>query len=282
MKLSRSVFKKLTPFDMGVGVIIAIAGLVFFLFFNRKAEYITIQVKVTNQDVLYQNTEPAIWYANRFVVGDKERDALGKPITEILAVDTFPIDGKRNAVYLKLRVRAVYDTRTKLYSTHGQNIMFGTPVRFSLANVTFDGFVTEFPGSEKNHMVKIGKAKVVSLARYLEPAVAQAIQPGDKIINSDHVVLAEIVDVMIKPAERVTTNYAGDLLLRPDPIFKDAVITAEMRTKTIGNETFIFDNMPLKIGQFFPLILNNVMLDRNTPPTLNDLPLITSFILENP
>jgi hypothetical protein len=269
--------KKITPFDIGVGSIIVIVGIVFFLFFYRKATFITIQVKVTDQDVLYQQTDPTTWYADRFTVGDQELDTLGRPITEITGVNTIPLDSKHHAVYLTLKVRALYDTRTKLYSTHGQNLMYGTPIQFDLSHITFEGFVTEFPGSGNTPAVHVGKATVVALVRNIEPAVASAIVPGNTIMDSDHTPLVSITSVAIEPAEKVTTTYTGNLLLQSDPLYKDVTITAEVRTETIGNDLYFLDTMPLKIGQPFPLLLQKVALDKYTI-----VPLITDFTEETP
>ncbi|KKS89858.1 MAG: hypothetical protein UV63_C0012G0010 [Microgenomates group bacterium GW2011_GWC1_43_11] len=284
-KILRSFRQHISAFDIGILVVGFICLLVFFLFFYRKSETITIRVKVTDQDVLYQRTEPTMWYANRFFVGDKELDALGRTITEIVGIDMFPVDSKHKAVYLDLKVKAVYDTRTKTYSTHGKTLMFGTPMRFNVSKVTFDGFVTEFPGSEKDAGVKIGKATVKALARNLEPSIASAITPGSKILDSNQLLLAEITDVTVTPAEKVTTTDAGDLLLRYDPLYKDALITVDIRTKTVGKDVYIFDNLPLKIGEPLPLHLENVSVpsnidNRGIPSNLdtkNIFPIIVNF-----
>ena len=127
----RKFAKKLTYFDIGIIAIVVALGLGFFSFFYRKAEYVNIRVKVTDQDVLYVRTQPATWYANRFEVGDVERGALGREISRIVGVETFNVTSRRKAVYLNLRVRATYDTRTKLYSARGKPLIFGTPVRFN-------------------------------------------------------------------------------------------------------------------------------------------------------
>lgn len=261
-------WKKLTLLDKALLLFIVLFGVMFFFFFYRKGEFISIRVKVTNQDVLNPIAEPQNWYANRFEVGDVELDALGKINTELIGVERFNISSKTQAVYLDLRIKAVYDSRTKLYSARGKTLVFGTPLRFYLSKVTFDGLVTEFPGSESQRDLKIGKTQVVTLGRNVEPAIAAAVKIGDKIYDSNGVLLAEVTHVDVRPAEEVTTTDQGNLLLRYNPLYKDLIVTITVRTKNTNGETFVFDNLPLKVGEVLPLNFEHVSI----------FPLITSVL----
>ncbi len=267
MKVIKRVLKKLTYFDIALIILLAILFFGFFFFFYRKAEYVNIQVKVTDQEVLYARTLPAVWYANQFVVGDVERDALGRVISEIVGIERFNVKSDKKAVYLDIRVRATYDTRAKLYSARGRPLIFGTPARFNFSKVTFDGIVTEFPNSEAQRNLEITNTKVTALLRGIipeetpeEPAVLKAVKVGDKIYDSNGNILAEVLDLEIRPAERVTQTSWGELLLRYDPLYKDALFTLSIRTKIFNNEAFIFDNLPLKIGEELPLNFEDVSL----------------------
>lgn len=267
MKAIKKVLRKLTYFDIALIVLLVILFFGFFFFFYRKAEYVNIRVKVTDQEVLYARTLPAVWYANQFVVGDVERDALGRVISEIVGIERFNVKSDKKAVYLSIRVRATYDTRAKLYSARGRPLIFGTPVRFNFSKVTFDGIVTEFPNSEAQGNLEIINTKITALLRGIipekipeEPVILEALKVGDKIYDSNGNVLAEILDLEIGPAERVTVTDKGELLLRHDPFYKDALFTLSIRTKIFNNEAFMFDNLPLKIGEEVPLNFENVSL----------------------
>jgi len=267
MKFVKRIRSKLTYFDIGIILIIVVLGLGFFFFFYRKAEDVNIRVKVTDQDVLYVRTQPATWYANRFEVGDVERDTLGREISRIVGVETFNVRSNRKAVYLDLRVRATYDTRTKLYSARGRPLIFGTPVRFNFSKVTFDGIVTDFPNSEYQENLQVKETKVVALSRGFkpqeipgEPLILGSVKRGDKVVDSNGNVLAEVLDVKVRPAERVTQTDRGELLLRRDPLYKDGLFTLKIRTKIFDNEPFMFDNIPLKIGEVVPLNFAHVSL----------------------
>lgn len=281
----RTFFSNVSPFDAGVLAVGFLCLVGFFLFFYRKSEYVSIRVKVTDQDVLYANTLPKDWYAGMFEVGDTERDVLGNVITKITGMEIFPSGENKKAVYLDLQVKATYDTRTKIYTSHGNPLIFGTPIRINLSHVTFDGFVTEFPGWEKQQNYHVGSATVTVLARSLEPAVADAIKEGDSILDNHNVTLAKVVTVLSKPADTVVNTAAGQLLLQPNPLYKDLVLTLKMRTETYNGEPYVFDNLPLKIGATIPLNFPNINLNSISPllqqKNTDTYPIITNFSLDN-
>lgn len=263
----KKLFKRISWFDGIFISLIMLVGVAFFLFFLRKPEYVTIRVKVTDQDVLYQRIEPKNWYANRFQIGDSELDALGRKITEITGIESFNVDAQSKALYVDLKVRAVYDSRTKLYSARGKSLVFGTPMRINLSTVTFDGFVTEYPNSVFFKEMSEKKVVVNLLARSVEPALASSIKKGDKVFDSNQTLLAEIIDISVSPAERVTQTASGELLLRYDPLYKDVIFKTKLRSKKYQNELYIFDNLPLKVGEIVPLNFSQTSI----------FPMITSY-----
>src|SRR3989344_4307094 len=259
------LINKVTWFDRILIFLIVSSGLVFFIFFYRKAEYVTIRVKVTEQEVLYAYSLPKSWYANRFEIGDQELDTLGRPSAEIIGIERFNTDSSHKVVYLDLRVRAVYDTRTKLYSARGRNLIFGAPIRLNLSKIVFDGIVTEFPGSERQ--VKTELVEIDALARSVEPAMANFIKKGEQIFDSNGILLAQTAEVEIKPAEQVTQTAAGELLLRANPLYKDVRLKLLVRTKEVFNELFMFDDVPVKVGEIIPLNFEKLSL----------FPIVTAF-----
>lgn len=278
----QKLLRKISVFDFVLLCIGVFLFFGFFFFFYRKAEYVNIRVKVTDQDVLYAKTQPETWYANRFEVGDVERDTLGRVISEIVGVERFNVTSRLKAVYLDLKVRATYDTRTKLYSARGKPLIFGTPVRFNFSTITFDGIVTEFPKSEYQKNLRVENMKVVVLQRWIrtdgvtgvtvEPTTIQSIKKGDKIYNSRGEVLAEVLEVKIRQAERTVETDKGELLLRYDPIYKDGIYTLNIRARVFNDEPFVFDNIPVKLGEVLPLNFPDVSL----------FPVIVEIQSENP
>ncbi len=263
----KNIFKdKLTYFDLFFGIIFLTMILGVFLFFYRKKEYVNIRVKVTDQDVLFANANPKTWYANRFEVGDKETDELGRVISEVTGIETFNMSGDSKAVYLDIRIKAVYDRRTKIYSARGANLIFGDTIRFNFSKVTFNALITESPSTANQKNFSIEEKEITTILRgtgslergpaALEPQILEAIKKGDAIKDSNGNVLAEVLNVTTRPGQRVIQNDRGDLLLRNDPYYKDAIITLKIRVKNYKGEPFAFDNIPVKLGVYIPLNFN--------------------------
>lgn len=256
MKNIKNILKKITNFDKIVISVFVILLLVIFSFFYRKSEYVDIRVRVTDQDILYSLNNPQNWYANRFSKGDVERDILGKVMAEIKNVEIYSVDNFTKATYLDITVKATYDTRTKLYSARGKKLVFGTPVRFSLSGVSFDGVVTEPPNSEFHKDEVVSKRKINVLVRgvnedgreFIEPQVLASLKVGDQINDSQGNTKAKIDKITLTPAERVVQDDKANLFLRYDPLYKDAHIVLEVVAKNRGGDSYIFNDFPLRLG----------------------------------
>ncbi|OGK09718.1 hypothetical protein A2767_07710 [Candidatus Roizmanbacteria bacterium RIFCSPHIGHO2_01_FULL_35_10] len=283
MKKILKLLTRLTPFDLIIICALLISIIFFFLFFYRKSEYVDIRVKSTDLEVLYGKSQPFVWYANQFEVGDVEKDVLGKNIAEIKSVESFNVTPDKKVLYLDLRLRGLFDSRTKLYSARGKNLIIGTPIKFNFSRVAFEGVIVETPESLKQNKFSTKNVKVTALARginelqtnvvwgvdelqtiqdysVIEPEVFQNIHKGDKITDSKKQVLVEIIDLQIRPAQRITQSDAGELLLKDDPYYKDAILTVIIKTKKYRNEYFIFDNQLLKLGEKLPLNFTNLSI----------------------
>lgn len=259
-KIKKIVKNKITYFDVIFAVIIiAIIGGVYF-FFNRDTVYIDIKVRITDQDVIYANTNPKMWYANRFNIGDTEYDELGKVISKITNVETFNTTADTKVVYLTINVRAVYDPRTKLYGAKGTNLTFGNNIRFNFPDVSFNGLITESPSTEFQNEYSLETKTITVIARgpntrepEIEPEMLEKIKINDKITNSSGTVLAQVKNISLRPGQRVTTDQFGNLHLRQDPFYKDAIITLDVLVKKNKDDEFVFDVYPLKLGTKLPL-----------------------------
>lgn len=249
---THTIFKHIKLLDLVIFVILVAVGLFFFSFFYRKTEFINIRVKVTDQDVLYANTIPQKWYARQFHKGDVELDAVGREITEILSVERIPLNDNQESVYLDLKVRSTYDSRTNSYSTRGKRVIFGIPMRFNLSGITFDGIIVGSPDIQENESKK-EQVRVTTLLRGAEPFLAEKITTGDAMFKSDNQIIANIVNVVKKPAERVVQTDRGDLLLRHDPLYKDVTIVVEIDSEMINKERYVYYDTPLRVNSVLPL-----------------------------
>ncbi len=261
--------------DVMLVSIIIFSSVFLFLFFSRKASTINIKVKVTDQDVLTARNSPASWYARQFEVGDVEKDSLGNVISEITGVESFEtsrdltVDNNgrsekkpsNKTVYLDLKVKTTYDSRTQAYAVRGKSLAYGVPMRFRFSKITFDGLVVDFPGSQNSSPDLILMSEITVLQRNVDPYIANTIAKGDTVKNSNGVILVEVKNVEVVPAEKVVITALGDLLLKKDPLYKDVKLGLSVQTKIYNGEIIILDELPLRVGQTIPLVLPSVSLN---------------------
>lgn len=259
MKTLKLFKNKISYFDLVLGFVFVCIMVGLFLFFFRKNTYVNIRVKITDQDILYATTSPQNWYANKFEVGDVERDQLGRVVTQINNVETFNVSGDRKAVYLDIKIKAVYDTKSKTYSAKGTNLIFGNTIRFYFSKVSTNALITESPNDLIQNNLKISNKVITAIQRgpSTEPEVLEKIKAGDVITDSNGTILAKVENIKLVPAQHITQNSQGDLLLRYSPYYKDALLTISIRSKEYKNEIFVFDNLPLKLGMGLPLNFPN-------------------------
>lgn len=257
--------EKISIFDLILGSLLLITLFIFYLFFYRRSEFITIKIKVTDQDILYANTMPHDWYAQQFRVGDVETDVAGRVISEVTRVESFNTSAEKKAVYLDLKVKSTYSKNSNTYSVKGRKVIFGSPMRFNLDRITFDGYVVDFPGLDSD--ITDEYIEIEALSRNVESAVSTSIKVGMQIIDSNEQILAEVVKVRVSPAEQVSEDAYGNLLLRYNPIYKDIKMTLRVKTKVLNGQRFMFDNVPIVIGEIIPLNFKDVSI----------FPLITSI-----
>ncbi len=259
---------RISPVDIFALIFFGIILITVFLFFYRKGEYVTIRVKViTNETGIYTRVYPPSWFANRFEIGDKEIDALGRTNAEIINIDRYNISSDRVATFLDIKLKATYNSRTKQYTTKGKTLTYGTPLQFAFSKIAFDSFVTETPQKTKKnddakYVTVVARDRGIDtiLDKTVEPEVYQSIKKGDRIYNSNKTLLAEVLEVSLVPAVRVTQTNMGILTLQQDPLYNNIVLTLSVRTNTINGELYMFDTQPLKIGERIPLNFSHALI----------------------
>ncbi|MBW7955198.1 hypothetical protein H3C66_00530 [Patescibacteria group bacterium] len=252
MKKLLKKIPKIHWFDAVIGITVVVVLVGFFLFFYRRAQYIDIRVKVTDQEVLSAYREPRNIYAWQFHVGDFERDVIGRIVTEITNVESFSVTPETKTVYLTLRVRATYDTRTQTYSARGKTLMYGTPMRFNLNNVTFDGFVIDAPNIVKLN-VEDRMVRVKTIGRGVEPSLARKIKVGDAMYDSHGNVIMKVTDVKVTQAKQITEDYLGNFHVRYNPLYQDIAMEMEVAVKRVnGKDIVMLDNYRVSINAGLP------------------------------
>jgi hypothetical protein len=242
----------------------------FYFLFKRQQRSIMVRFKVTDEKVLYATTKPTNEYALGFVVGDVEKDELGRVRAEIVDVESYAYDPETMVVYLDVRLKAIYNPRKNIYSLKGKNLVFGESFTFSFSKVHFDGIVVDFPGFQEGEEIKIGTKTVRGQLRYAERAfsdiygvpdyVAQAVRAGDTVKDRNGNELAKVLKVETLPAQRTVVTDLGRVIKTTDPVLQDVYYTFELRTKTVDGKTFVFDYVPLAVDQVINLNFDTISI----------------------
>lgn len=270
MKLSawtRQTVKKLRKADIVFITISFFILLGIFILFNRQTVYITARFKITDEN--FSTTRfPRDEYALSFVVGDKERNELGKVIAEIVNVESYKTSPEQLVTYLDIKFRAIYNPRKRVYTLLGKDIAVGEIYTFHFSNVKVRTVVVDFPGFTGYKDMSTATTVVQAQLRednrqfsdvYGVPSyIANALVPGDTMKDSKGNILAKILEVQVLPAKRTIINSLGNSLQINDPNLKDVYYTLELSTKVAHNKIYMFDYLPVEIGARIPLFTKTV------------------------
>lgn len=253
-----SIFKKLGTFDiLFIAIsILLIAGIYFI--FKREVVYITARFKVTDENVFNAFNSPRDEYALSFVVGDTEKNELGKTTTEIVGIESYKKSPDRMVVYLDIRLKTTYNPRKNVYTVSGKNIAFGELFTFNFSKVKVKALVVDFPGFSGYKNMKSGTTIVKAQLRYdnrqfsdvygVPGYLAYALHPGDTVKDSKNNILAKILEIQVLPAKRTIVTGNGNSFQTNDPELKDVYYTIELATKIVRDKIYMFDYEPVEIG----------------------------------
>src|SRR3989304_6557842 len=138
--------KKLTAFDYLL-IALLLFGLIFFAYvLFRTPKYITVTVKVGEENIAFPREGVRDWFEQLFYKGMSEVDGLGNKQAEVLDIFSYDVKPNKKAVYLKLRVRGVYSKASNQYTYKGKPVLVGQPIRLNMGGVLVEGLITDMEG----------------------------------------------------------------------------------------------------------------------------------------
>ena len=241
----------------------------FYFLFSRNIKYIDVRFKVTDQSVLYAETNPGNQYAHSFAVGDYEKDELGRKVAVITGVNRFRVAEKEQVVYVDMNIKTTYNPRKEKYSLRGKDIIFGESFEFNLNHVHFNGLVVDFPGFEEAIDLEKGFAVVDAQIRYdsrqysdvygIPSYLSEKIVEGLTAKDNQGEVLAEVLSVDRQKAERTIITDSGQARLTIDPRLEDVFVKLKLTTKKIDNQLYTLDYQPVLVDARVPLHFDKVL-----------------------
>lgn len=265
MKRVKEKLRKLTLFDRII-ILIAISFVIFFGYaFFRKASYVTVTVKVGEENIYYQawrsEAGSRVWFAELFHKGMKETDGLGRIGAEVVSVYSYNSAINTKAVYLTVNLRAVYNRATNQYTFKGFPLSIGSQVRLNLDNLFVDGLVTHVDGVEdpRKKVKLLVETKIVEESSvYPETSgtsesIANGINVDDQVKDSQGNTIIKIVKKRVENAKRLVTNSSGEFMVRNHPLRYDVYLTLEVEAIDLSGSYFLFDDVPILIGEEIPV-----------------------------
>lgn len=275
MRMFKMRFKRLTLFDR-VLIALAVLGTAFLAyFFFRKSTYVTATIKVSEENVNWGPTYTRSWFSQLFYEGMKEQDGLGRIMSEVVSIRSYDTGSAIKAVYLTTRLRAVYSRASNQHTFKGTPLSIGSPVRLNLDRLLVEGLVTHVEGVKDPRVREnlIVEAQVREETPTFPEAsgtreyIADALKVGDEVKDSRGNVIIKVLSKRVENAKRLVTTSDGRTLIQTNSLRKDVYLTLEVNAVKIGERYFLFDDVPILIGQTIPF---------NTP-TISIFPEITKI-----
>ncbi len=234
----KNIFSKIKPLDWVI-IAISIGVLVYFFAASLNQEkWITIEFKVTNSPAYFPNNgggDAPFWVADKIRQGDVQYDTLGKKNLEVLSLKKWGYQNKET--WVKASIKAKFKQKQKKYTFLYQPLEIGRSIDITINGSNIHGIVSSIQGfsdTRPNHTITVKSRLVDTWSEYstytrgVEPWTAMAIENNLKIFDLYGKVIATIIDVDIKPAERVVTTMDGKVLVVDDPLKKDVYLTLQL------------------------------------------------------
>jgi len=257
-----------------LAAVIVVGGV--YIFFKKSVQKIVVRFDVTDENPLYAYTSPKNQYATSFQVGDISFNELGEKDAEIVGLETYSVEPTKMVTRLDIKLKAEYSFRKKQYLYKGKPIVYGESHSFVFSKVKVKASVIDFPGFRNENSRVTYFRRVKAQLRYerrefsdtygVADFIAESVKNGDAVYNKQGDVLAKIVSVDIKPAQR--TIVSGNRLVEVlDPMLKDVFYDIDLQVTNIDGNEYMFNYGPVKVGETIPLNFQEI----NVWPTIIEM-----------
>jgi hypothetical protein len=268
MKRVVKFFGRVKLFDFLIAFLLFVLAVSFLVFFFRQSKFLVVKLKITEKNVLYAQTTPPYWFVYLFKEGMREVDGLGRTTAEVVEVYFYDSSPTNKAVYLTVKLRTTYNSRTKEHQYKGMTVAVGEGLRINLPKVLAEGLVVEVEGKENPYeevslQVRtqlIEERPVFSETTGVEVFVADSIEVGDKVLDSSGKAIAEVLEKEAFPARKITFDDRGNIYQKLDPRLKDVFLKLKVRAKKINNEYYFADDVRIKVDLVLPLHFQGVSI----------------------
>lgn len=260
MKYIHDKLKKLSYFDVILSIVVLFGIIIFAFIFFRKPTYVNVTVKIGEDEVAFPRAGSRNWFAQLFYKGMKETDGLGNPIAEVTDVFVYDTELNKQAIYLTLKIKALYTKSKKQYSYQGKPILIGYPIRLQIGQINATGITTGIEGVRKpgEDVTLLVDARLIYESNYLETSgslnfIGQAVNVGDIVTDSHGDTVIKVLNKKSEPAKKAVTTATGNVLIKTNPLLSDVYLKLLVNARKVNGKYFLFDDIPVLINQRIPI-----------------------------
>lgn len=242
--------KRLRLIDYLIVVIVILAGVILFKFFNPREQW-------TDISVLAQNV--TIFQANSLQKGDIEKSPTGEEIAQLVNVDIFDTPdtpASNKDLFIRAKILAKVNERSGDLEYKNKIIKIGSPIELRFSSGIINGRVMEM--GDVGSQVET-ESKTVTVNIYNEwPWLADSLKEGDSEVDQNGEKIVEVMEKEAKPAEITVTTDSGETLLRTDPRKVDITLKVKMQVRAFGDELIFEKDKRLAVGETISFNIGNV------------------------
>jgi hypothetical protein len=251
---------RLKPLDWLIIFIFSVITVFFIITSSQKNKWITVKFKVTLPPHYfhYNGEPPPFWIVDKIKAGDIQYDAMGQKNLKILSISSIGYQDKMT--WITASVKAKYLPKQKKYVFQSVPLEIGRSIDTTINGTNIHGMVTYIEGATDTR--KMYDIKVKTITRGLDPWVVDVLKNGLTMTDSNGKIVAEIIDVVSKPAEKIVTTWDGRVLAAEEPVRKDVYMTLKLvvtRHDDDGKYYFL-DDQPINISFSVAIYLKQLLI----------------------
>lgn len=265
LKRILSKIPSLSRIDIVIIFIILVFSSYFAFRFSRHIEFVYIDLTSETQDWQTEPTPPSYWKTSSIKIGDRIYSSASTIVGEVVDVQKVYVNSDRQSINLTIKLSAIKDNSTQTFTFNGQPLLVGQPFRTVLGKTSFNGTITsvyERP-EDRIGIKQIANAVIKVKYRNLEPWHAESLR-NFTVHDSEGKVMVETQEIVIEPAEMITTDIHGNVFKKYSPVGKDVTLTLKLYHLQCASGTcYYLNSIPLKIGSTFNASSDKVILSPN-------------------
>lgn len=215
-----------------IGCVGFVGIVTFYKMFVTKPTYVYAKIKVGQGYWWATTQQPSVWLVKAIQAAQSQKDLTGKPIAQILRVESYPYLGTSQFnVYVTLKLKVSKVGNKGMYNFNRETIGVATPIDLEFPNAQFSGVIIQI--SEKPIVTKLVPKVVYLTKKYSYPWEYDAIKIGDKFNDGNEDVI-EILDKAKGETNEVLLSDQGKLVSSEMETYNYIVLKIRIMAKEEG------------------------------------------------